>query len=642
MDDPDEREEELATLLAIYPELVVDPEDRYSATLELPVTPTKPVLVRFIPSKALKARTLDINGNKASSSAAYIECDAELSHLPPLCLAITLPAAYPADGHPSIRLTTDKNWLPREVLTQLENEVKVLWDEYGPGPIMFSFIDHLQQATERGFDLDHRPEGCLVLHTGLQDYLIGFDRDTKEAVFNAGTYECGICLEPKRGSACYKLPRCGHVFCKNCLQDFYNNAITEGDVGSVKCLDPGCGKVAGNANGGARAIKVKRSLHPRELFAMGLDDKMVRRYVEFKRKKKLESDKGTVYCPRQWCQGPAKSSKYPPVPADLSEYVIESSSDEGARGNASEGEGEAASPRTTKPQEKKIPPDPTDRLAICEKCQLAFCRVCYAGWHGPYARCFPRDPNELSAEEKASYDYIRLNTSPCPYCSSPTQKTHGCNHMKCFNCATHFCYLCTAWLEPGNPYQHFNKPGTECYQRLWELEEGDEGQGPADGRGFAGGRGWEQQALEAAREANAQEAARAAQLEEDERAARALAEQDDEPAAPREVPAAVAAMAEVNLNGVPANAAPQRREGGNRRRQQNLFAARPRGGGVANAVRNHERNAPPRNAVQRPALNEDDRHQVEIRRFLNMAERDEEDGWDSDELGDDDDGFRIR
>ena len=92
--------------------------------------------------------------------------------------------------------------------------------------------------------------------------------------------------------------------------------------------------------------------------------------------------------------------------------------------------------------------------------------------------------------------------------------------MKCFQCQSHFCYLCGSWLDHMNPYQHFNKPGTECYQRLWELEEGDEGQQPGDRRGFAGGRGWEQIALEVARQAEAEEAAQAA---------RAAADHTDQP-----------------------------------------------------------------------------------------------------------------
>lgn len=40
-------------------------------------------------------------------------------------------------------------------------------------------------------------------------------------------------------------------------------------------------------------------------------------------------------------------------------------------------------------------------------------------------------------------------------------------------CDTHFCFLCSAYLDAQNPYVHFNTRGTDCYQRLWEGEEGD-------------------------------------------------------------------------------------------------------------------------------------------------------------------------
>ena len=56
---------------------------------------------------------------------------------------------------------------------------------------------------------------------------------------------------------------------------------------------------------------------------------------------------------------------------------------------------------------------------------------------------------------------------------------------------------------PDNPYKHFNTPGKPCFQRLFQLGEGDEGQDPADGEGFMGARQWEQLAIEAAREADA-------------------------------------------------------------------------------------------------------------------------------------------
>lgn len=45
--------------------------------------------------------------------------------------------------------------------------------------------------------------------------------------------------------------------------------------------------------------------------------------------------------------------------------------------------------------------------------------------------------------------------------------------MICFQCSTHFCYLCSAWLAEENPYKHFNTLDSECFNRLWDLEAGD-------------------------------------------------------------------------------------------------------------------------------------------------------------------------
>ncbi|TKA49881.1 hypothetical protein B0A55_13596, partial [Friedmanniomyces simplex] len=498
----------------------------------------------------------------------------------------------------------------------LESDAKRLWEEYGGCQILYTYVDHLQQAAERGFDLDQSADGCLILPATAEKELVAFDATTKLAIFNAGTYDCGICLEPKKGLSCYKMRRCGHVFCLQCLQDFYNNAITEGDVGGIRCLDPACGKEAGNADGRKRKRKTERTLHPRELLAMGIEEGKVRRYVEMKRKKKLETDKSTVWCPRTWCQGPAKSAKYPPIPSDLAAYVAdEASSDE------SDAETAPNAQQTNAPA-KDTPIAIADRLAVCEKCTLAFCHVCYMGWHGEFARCFPRDPNELSVEEKASYDYIRMNTSPCPTCSSPTQKTMGCNHMKCFQCNTHFC--------------------SRCFQRLWELEEGDEGQGPGDQRGFAGARGWEQLALEVAREADEREA---------EAAAEAVAQGAQEEVDAREIQHVIAlqepivlAMAQIHLNEQQAHQEQPR--AAQQRRRRNPFPARPPAAGVAQAVRRHERPNGAGNGARerrRPAVqDEDERQQAELQRFLEMAQRDEEDGWDSDELDGDDGRFVIR
>ena len=185
---------------------------------------------------------------------------------------------------------------------------------------------------------------------------------------------------------------------------------------------------------------------------------------------------------------------------------------------------------------------------------------------------------------------------------------------------------------------------------LWELEEGDNGQGPGDGRGFGGERHWERIALEAAREAEAQEAAAAAQVEEDERAARRIEEALAAPEAMHEPPLVVA-MAHIQLNGEGIERQPvQQHHNGRGRRRRNPFPAHPPANAGANAVRNHEQNRDRGNAraarggraVRRPVLNDEERQQAELQRFLELAQRDEEDGWNSDELGDDDENFIIR
>ncbi|KAF2836983.1 RWD-domain-containing protein, partial [Patellaria atrata CBS 101060] len=475
----DEREEELSSIAAIFPELEIDPINPFSASISIPVAPESPLTVRFqiATEEALPTApptppdSDDGHGVHLPDFSAKDETH-HLSNLPPLRLEITLPNGYPSEKPPQFSITTSPNWIPESSLQTLKDEGFALWEEYAHGQVVYAQIDFLQQAAERSFDI-----GEIRLPMDMKLALLDFDIKTKREKFEKETFECGVCLEPKKGAACYRVQKCGHVFCVQCLQDFYNSCITEGDVANVKCMDSTCGKEPA-VRGAPRRYKKEKTLNPSELLRIPLGESTVRRYVELKRKKKLESDKSTIYCPRNWCQGPARSDKYPKI-TDLS-LALDSESDD---------EGPAPPQRSNGSPTDKKSPETLDRLSICEDCNFAFCRICKASWHGDLVRCWPRDATELSTEEQASYDYIRLHTSPCPTCNSATQKTHGCNHMSCFQCRTHFCYLCGAWLDPGNPYKHFNQKGKECYQRLWDLEAGDNG-----GAFVVGARGFEHQA----------------------------------------------------------------------------------------------------------------------------------------------------
>ena len=473
----DERAEELNTLQSIYPELVIDAHNQYCATLDLLVAPSKPLPVTFEPEQDIQ----------------------RLSYLPCLHLDIILPATYPAETSPSISLSTTPPWLPSDVSQRLTDEAKSLWEEYGGGTILFSYISSLQEQTETAFGLEE-----LTLHSDMRQELVAYSKKMKRELFDKETFDCEVCLEPKKGSACYRMERCSHVFCVACLQDYYNNCIKEGDVNNVKCMSTECGKSGGSKR------KKDRLLSPKELLQIPLARETVERFATIKRKKKIESDPTIIYCPRSWCQGAMRTNKYPKITdvTQMDESDSEAEDNPTAQQNGTNTDGG--------PEKRAIGIKGMERLAVCEDCNLAFCIVCLASWHGDFVRCEPRDMTQLTEEDQASLNFILKSTSPCPYCSVPCQKSYGCNRkfppsltsvwqlltllldMTCAQCETHFCYLCGAWLNPDHPYQHFNDPKNKhCFQRLMDGAEGEEGDVQFGGRRGAEQAAdfWEQEAL---------------------------------------------------------------------------------------------------------------------------------------------------
>lgn len=455
----DERVDELNTLQSIYPELVLDlgHPPVPTARIELPVALEKPLSVIF-------------------DSGASVQ---NLSYLPPLIIDIILSEGYPAERPPTFNLTADPPWLPDTLLEQLKEKGHALWEEYGGMQMLFAYISFLEESARTAFGAaDSAPDGVLKLPDTLRTAMLDLNEKLGKELFDKGTFDCGICLEPKKGAVCHRMRHCGHVFCKACLQDYYNNCIKEGDVNNVKCLSPDCGKT-GDVQVDRR--KKDRLLSPKELLQIPLELETVKRYAQIKRKKRIESDPAIAFCPRKWCQGAMRTEKYPKI-GDVSQMEESDIEDDEP----------AEAPKPTDEEIKFRGAPNTDRLVVCEDCSLAFCKVCLKAWHGDLARCINREEKDLTEEDQASLDYILKNTSPCPTCSVPCSKSYGCNHMTCFQCKTHFCYLCGAWLEPENPYKHFNNNKNKtCFQRLMDGAMGDQANGEIR---FGGRRGAEQEA----------------------------------------------------------------------------------------------------------------------------------------------------
>ncbi|GAO15802.1 uncharacterized protein UV8b_03075 [Ustilaginoidea virens] len=518
--DADPRCTELETLEAIYPEMRQSQnpglgasgiESRFCFELELPVEPAQPVTVVFpaasSASHAPRDERAPVGEGSAAAAAGLAETGASaepldsllVSHLPPLSLRFTLPDGYPYEKPPQVAISTTPPWLASRTLRALEDDGPRLWEEAGRDMVAFTYIDHVQREADNVFGMIGSG-GALEVDSEHKLAVLDFDMNAKKAAFEKETFECGICLDPKKGSRCHRMMDCGHIFCLGCLQDFYANAIKEGVLAAVRCAAPQCARERASDSAAKAKSPSKAAISPSELLQIGLSEDMVKRYVTLKYKTELEADKDTVYCPRQWCNGAARSKRHK-KPEGL-QFAQSSGGDDGQDddGGGDGGDGDdaehgdgiderAAGQRKQKEGQKKF--DPADLLCICEECGFAFCSRCLQTWHGEFVRCAPkRNGDELSEEEKASLEYMQLHTSPCPTCNAPAQKTHGCNHMICSRCDTHFCYLCSSWLDPGNPYKHYNQQAdgkvTSCYMRLWELEGGD---GDDVGLGFVGGGG---------------------------------------------------------------------------------------------------------------------------------------------------------
>ena len=92
----------------------------------------------------------------------------------------------------------------------------------------------------------------------------------------------------------------------------------------------------------------------------------------------------------------------------------------------------------------------------CPNCFERLCTSCHAR-HGDYTCAEYKDiaSGGYEALERLKKE---LNIKDCPKCTTPIEKTEGCNHMTCGGCRAHICWVCMKIFESSGPcYDHMNK-----------------------------------------------------------------------------------------------------------------------------------------------------------------------------------------
>jgi len=86
-------------------------------------------------------------------------------------------------------------------------------------------------------------------------------------------------------------------------------------------------------------------------------------------------------------------------------------------------------------------------------CGFIFCFTCKNEGHVPVNCEGYKKWQEKNTSDLMSVTWIAENTRPCPGCSKPIEKNHGCNYMICSQCNENFCWLCMkGWYTHGEDY----------------------------------------------------------------------------------------------------------------------------------------------------------------------------------------------
>lgn len=134
--------------------------------------------------------------------------------------------------------------------------------------------------------------GQVIPRNSLQSQLVTYDRLTRHSTFSSESFDCGICLETKKGARCSRIRSCGHVFCIECLHSFFELNIREGLVKNVCCADMECVKQRGKGDD-------KRGMVEMDEIEAIVGKELLERYQWLIEKQVLESGRWPVSFPHE-------------------------------------------------------------------------------------------------------------------------------------------------------------------------------------------------------------------------------------------------------------------------------------------------------------------------------------------------------
>ena len=70
--------------------------------------------------------------------------------------------------------------------------------------------------------------------------IIEHDQAERQKTFSVTFYTCNVCFSEKQGTDCINFMGCDHVYCKECMKEYFKVQIKEGNVKCLNCPESKC------------------------------------------------------------------------------------------------------------------------------------------------------------------------------------------------------------------------------------------------------------------------------------------------------------------------------------------------------------------------------------------------------------------